>query len=272
MEGARFHAEIMKEAKEIKLERLKGKVAVITGGNSGIGQATALLFAKEGAKIVIAARDEISGQDTINRIRESGGQAIFVKTDVSNESDVKSLIAHAIVKYKKIDILFNNAGIELEKPVTETTSEEWDRVMDVNLKGVFLGCKYAIPYMIRQGGGSIISTASAAGIVGNPNLAAYCASKGGIVLLTKEMALDYAKNNIRVNCVCPGAIMTPMLQRFIEKSPEPEETKRAMAEAHPLGRLGKPEEVANAVLFLASEESSFVTGHALLVDGGLTAQ
>jgi NAD(P)-dependent dehydrogenase (short-subunit alcohol dehydrogenase family) len=144
--------------------------------------------------------------------------------------------------------------------------------LNVNLKGVFYGCKYAIPYMSKQGNGSIINTASTAGIVGLPNMAAYSASKGGVVLLTKEMAIDYAKKGIRVNCVCPGAIMTPMLKKFIDKSPNPEETIKNLGEMHPIGRIGKPEEIANAVLFLASDESSFVTGHALIVDGGLTAQ
>jgi NAD(P)-dependent dehydrogenase (short-subunit alcohol dehydrogenase family) len=205
-------------------------------------------------------------------IRQQGGEAIFVPTDVSKEEEVRSLVAQAMVKYKRIDILFNNAGIELQKTVVETTGEELSKVLDTNLKGVFYGCKYAIPYMIKQGGGSIINTSSAAAIVGNPFLAAYSASKGGIISLTKQTAIDYARKGIRVNCICPGAIMTPMLQRFMNKSPEPEETKRAMTEAHPLGRLGKPEEVANAVLFLASDESSFVTGHALMVDGGVTAQ
>ncbi len=262
----------MKEQKEPKLQRLKGKVAVITGGSSGIGQATALLFAKEGAKIVIAARSAAAAMETVNMIRQQGGEAIFVPTDVSKEEEVRSLVAQAMVKYKRIDILFNNAGIELQKSVIDTTGEELSKVLDTNLKGVFYGCKYAIPYMVKQGGGSIINTSSAAAVVGNPLLAAYSASKGGIISLTKQTAIDYARKGIRINCICPGAIMTPMLQRFMNKSPEPEETKRAMAESHPLGRLGKPEEVANAVLFLASDESSFVTGHALAVDGGLTAQ
>lgn len=252
--------------------RLKGKVAIITGGSSGIGQATALLFAKEGAKVVIAARRPEAGNRTVNMIKKKGGKAIFIKTDVAKESDVKNLIKETVKRFKKIDILFNNAGIELSKPVTETSAEELAKVLDVNLKGVFYGCKHAIPYMIKNKGGSIINTASTAGVVGSPNLAAYCASKGGVILLTKEIALDYAKKGIRVNAVCPGAIMTPMLKRFIDSSPNPKETKKQMAAMHPVARLGKPEEIANAVLFLASNESSFITGHALLVDGGLTAQ
>ncbi len=260
-----------KEKIELKL-RLKGKVAVVTGGNSGIGRAAAVLFAKEGAKVVIAALDSTKGQAVVNEIRQFGGEAIFVQTDISREDEIKSMVAQAMVKFKRIDILFNNAGIELTKPVTETTAEELEKVLSVNLKGVFFGCKHAIPYMTRHGGGSIINTASTAGIVGFPNMAAYSASKGAVVLLTKQMALDYAKQGIRVNCVCPGAIMTPMVERFINKSPNPEETKKQLAGMHPIGRMGKPEEIANAVLFLASDESSFVTGHSLIVDGGLTAQ
>jgi len=250
--------------------RLKNKVAIITGGSSGIGKATALLFAKEGAKVVIAARDPKDGEKVVSEIKKAKGEAMFIKTDVSNESDVKQLIEKTYKKFKKIDIMYNNAGIELPKPVTETTEEELAKVLAVNLKGVFFGCKHVIPKMSK--GGVIVNTASAAGIVGFPNLAAYCASKGGVVLLTKEIALDYAKKGIRCNCVCPGAIMTPMLKRFFDKSPEPKKAKDEMAAKHPMNRLGKPEEIANAVLFLASDESSFITGQALLVDGGLTAQ
>lgn len=252
--------------------RLQNKVAIITGGNSGIGKATALLFAKEGAKVVIGARDSETGKVVVDEIKKIGQKAVFVKTDVSREAEVKNLVDFAVKLFGRVDIMFNNAGIELTKPVTETTSEELDNVLDINLKGVFYGCKHVIPYMIKNGGGSIINTASAAGIVGSPNLAAYSASKGGVVLLTKETALDYAKNKIRVNCVCPGAIDTPMIRRFVERAPNPAKVLEELGNMHPLGRLGKPEEIANAVLFLASDESSFVTGHALLVDGGLTAQ
>jgi len=252
--------------------RLLNKVAVITGGNSGIGRATAIRFALEGAKVVIGARDIDAGKEVVDFIKKNGGKAVFVKTDVASEVSVKNLVDFAVKLFGRIDIMFNNAGVDLAKPVTETSEEELNSVLNVNLKGVFYGCKYAIPYMSKQGNGSIINTASTAGIVGLPNMAAYSASKGGVVLLTKEMAIDYAKKGIRVNCVCPGAIMTPMLKKFIDKSPNPEETIKNLGEMHPIGRIGKPEEIANAVLFLASDESSFVTGHALIVDGGLTAQ
>lgn len=252
--------------------RLQDKVAVITGGNSGIGRATAILFAKEGAKVVIGARNPESGREVVDLIKKAGGKAAFVKTDVAKESEVKNLVDFAARLYGRIDIMHNNAGVELAKPVTETTSEELEGVLSVNLKGTFYGCKHVIPHMLKNGGGSIINTASVAGIVGSPNLAAYSASKGAVVLLTKEVALDYAKKGIRVNCVCPGAIDTPMIKRFVENAPNPEQVRKNLGEMHPIGRMGKPEEIANAVLFLAGDESSFITGHALIVDGGLTAQ
>ncbi|MCU0642113.1 MAG: glucose 1-dehydrogenase [archaeon] len=252
--------------------RLLNKVAVITGGNSGIGKATAILLAKEGAKVVISGRDLELGREVVDLIKKSGGKAAFIRADVSKEAEIKNLIDFAIRLYGRIDILFNNAGIELQKTVTETTEEELNSVLNVNLKGVFFGCKHVIPHLIKQGGGSIINTASIAGLVGSPGLAAYCASKGGVVLLTKQVALDFAKSGVRVNCVCPGATMTPMVERFVAKSPNPEKTFEDLAKMHPMGRMAKPEEIANAVLFLASDESSFITGQALAVDGGLTAQ
>ena len=252
--------------------RLLNKVAIITGGSSGIGKATAILFAKEGAKVVIAARNPEDGRATVDLIKKTGGKAVFLRTDVSKEAEIKNLMDFTVKLFGRIDILCNNAGVELAKPVTETTEEELNKILDINLKGVFFGCKHAIPHMLKSGGGSIVNTASSTGLVGSPNLAAYCASKGAVVLLTKETALDYAKKNIRVNCVCPGAILTPMIKRFTEKSQDPEQALKNLDKMHPIGRIGRPEEVANAMLFLASDESSFVTGHALSVDGGLTAQ
>lgn len=253
--------------------KLTGRVAVITGAGTGIGRATALLFAREGAKVVVNyAHSEDEANEVVQKIKASGGEAFAVRADVSKEAEVKKMIDETIKKYKKIDILFNNAGIELQKPITLTSQEEWDRVLDVNLKGVFLCSKHAIPNMEANKKGVIINTASVAGLVGSANLSAYCASKGGVVLLTKTLALELAHQNIRVNCICPGAIETPMIKRFIAQSPDPKEYEQQLNAMHPLGRMGKPEEIANAALFLASDCSSFITGHALAVDGGFTAQ
>ena len=252
--------------------RLQNKVAIITGGNSGIGKATAILFAREGAKVVIGARDAEAGNEVVEFIKNLGGKAVFLKTDVSKENDVKNLVDFAVKTFGKLDILYNNAGVELAKPVTETSADELSSVLDINLKGVFYGCKYAVPQMIKNKKGSIISTASIAGIAGSPNLAAYSASKAGIIGLTREVAIDYAKDGVRVNCVCPGAILTPMIERFVSGAPDPKKALDELAKLHPIGRIGKPEEIANAVLFLASDESSFITGQVLAVDGGYSAQ
>lgn len=204
------------------------------------------------------------GEETVKRVKEKGGEATFVAADVSRAADVQKMIKTAIDKYGRLDILHNNAGIEGPLGPTENVSEaDWDRVLSVNLKGVFLGSKYAIPQMLKQGGGVIINTASIAGLVGLTNISAYCASKGGIVLLTKAMAMEYARKNIRVNCICPGGIKTPMLDL---------EGEKLFCEGEPIGRCGEPEEIAQAALYLACEQSSFVTGTALMVDGGWTAQ
>jgi NAD(P)-dependent dehydrogenase (short-subunit alcohol dehydrogenase family) len=249
--------------------KLKGKVAVITGAGSGIGRATALLFAEEGAKVVVADYTVEGGKETVKQIKAKGGEATFVAVDVSQAADVQKMIKTAIDKYGRLDILHNNAGIEGPLGPTENVSEaDWERVLAVNLKGVFLGSKYAIPQMLKQGG-VIINTASIAGLVGVTNMPAYCASKGGIVLLTKAMALECAKKNIRVNCICPGAIKTPMFYRFTGFQLEAE---KLFCEGEPIGRCGGPEEIAQAALYLACEQSSFVTGTALVVDGGWTAQ
>jgi len=250
--------------------KLQDKVAVITGAGSGIGQATALLFAEEGAKVVVADYSVEGGEETVKLVKEKSGEAIFVAVDVSRAADVQKMIKTAIDKYGRLDILHNNAGIIGPLGPTENVSEaDWDRVLSVNLKGVFLGSKYAIPHMLKQGGGVIINTASIAGLVGLTNIPAYCASKGGVVSLTKAIALEYARKNIRVNCICPGAIKTPMLYRVTGAQLEAE---KLPCEDQPIGRCGEPEEIARAALYLACEQSSFVTGTALIVDGGLTAQ
>ena len=247
--------------------KLDGKVALITGAGSGIGRATALLFAKEGAKVVVADYVPVGGQETVRMIKEAGGEAIFVEADVSKASDVERMVKTAVDAYGRIDILYNNAGITRAAPTAETTEEEWDLVLDINLKGVFLGSKYAIPVMLNQGGGVIINTASIAGISGFRGMSAYCASKAAVILLTKTMALEYGRQNIRVNCICPGVIQTAMTKAW-----NPDETvQQVPPRGQPVKRGGQPEEIARAALYLASDDSSFVTGAALVVDGGLTA-
>jgi len=257
-------------ASKIMAMKLQGKVALITGASSGIGRATALLFAKEGAKVVVNfSHSKDDAEYVVSLIKQAGGEAFAIKTDVSKEGEVKKMIDEVVKKYKKIDILYNNAGVELQKPISIMTEDDWNHVLDINLKGMFLCSKYAIPHMLE--GSAIINTASALGLVGSANLSAYCASKGGVILLTKALALELAPK-IRVNCICPGAIDTPMIRRFIDAAPDPKAVEKQLTSQHPLGRLGKPEEIAKAALYLASGDSSFVTGHSLVVDGGFTAQ
>ncbi len=250
--------------------RLAGKVAIVTGGGSGIGRASALLFSREGATVVVADWEEEGGSGAVKEIVASGGRAIFAKTDVSKEDDVRNMIAAAVRTYGRLDVLFNNAGIEGEMGVLtgDHSLELWNRVIAVNLTGTFLGCRYAIPEMLKGGGGSIVNNASVAGLVGFAGIPAYCASKGGVVQLTRTAALEYATQGIRVNCLCPGVIDTPMVRRAA-----PDETARAaFAQLQPVGRMGQPEEVAALALFLASDEASFVTGAAIPVDGGFVAR
>lgn len=247
--------------------RLDGKVAVITGAASGIGRATALLFAAEGAKVVAA--DWHEGAGVAEEIRKNGGQCVFVKTDVSQPDDVQRMVNTAVDTYGRLDVIFNNAGVEGEQaPTADCTLENFDRVIAVNLKGVFLGMKYAIPAMLKNGGGSIVNNASVAGMVGFAGVPAYCASKGGVIQLSKTAALEYAKQNIRVNAICPGVISTPMVERFVGDN---EQTRAAFEALEPVGHFGKPEEVAQLALFLASDESSFCTGAPFVVDGGFIA-
>jgi NAD(P)-dependent dehydrogenase (short-subunit alcohol dehydrogenase family) len=250
---------------------LNEKVALITGGASGIGRATALLFAKEGAAIAIVDLNETEGQTVAQKIVDNGGKAIFVRADVSKAADCQLAIKQAVEKFGKLDILFNNAGIIRRASVVETSEDEWDKVMAINVKSVFLLSKYAIPVMAQNGGGVIVNTASGWGLAGGRNAAAYCASKGAVVLLTKAMALDHAAQNIRVNCVCPGDTDTPMLRDEAKQLGKPEDQFLSESAQRPLRRIGKPEEIAQAALFLASDASSFVTGTALVVDGGALA-
>jgi len=246
----------------------KNKVAIVTGGSFGIGRATAVAFAKKGAKVAVV--DWVEDSETINIIKDFGGEAIFIKCDVSNAADVKAMVEKTVNTFGRLDYAFNNAGIEGESAVTQDCTEEnWDKTIGVNLKGVWLSMKYEIPEMLKNGKGVIINCASIAGLVGFPGLPAYVASKHGIIGLTKTSALECAKLGIRVNAVCPGAIKTAMIDRITGNKKEVEEQFEAM---EPIGRLGQPEEVANAVLFLCSNEASFVTGHAMAIDGGWVAQ
>jgi len=247
---------------------LNGKVALITGGASGIGRATALLFAREGAAVAVVDVNESEGQAVVRTIVNEGGKAIFVRADVSKAADCQFAVQQTVKQLGKLDVLFNNAGIIRRASATELSEEDWNRVMAVNVKSVFLLSKYTIPIMTRAGGGTIINTASGWGLVGGPKAAAYCASKGAVVLLTKAMAIDHGAQNIRVNCICPGDIDTPMLRDEARQLGQPERKFLAESAQRPLQRIGKPEEIAQAVLYLASDAASFITGIALVVDGG----
>lgn len=254
------------------MRRLEGKVGLITGGGSGIGRATALLFAKEGAKVSVVDIDSKEGAKTVRMIKDASGEAIFLQADVSEAVDAQSMIGKTVEKYGKLDILFNNAGIVKFGSITEMSEEEWNKIMDINLKGVFLGTKYAIPQMIKQGGGVIINTASECAISGFPTMSAYSASKAGVYIFTKVAAIELVRYNIRVNSVSPARIYTPMHESIWKELPreEAERQRKKLDQSIPLGRMGTPEEVANAVLFLASDEASFITGADLPVDGGTT--
>lgn len=251
--------------------KLRDKVALITGGNSGIGRAIANLFATEGARVVIGARNEARGSETVETIAKSGGQAIFVTCDVRKAEDCQRAVERTIEAFGQLHILVNNAGTIYRSTVVDTTEEEWDDTMDTNVKGAYLMSKHAIPWMMKNGGGVIINIASYYGLVGGKEAAAYCASKGAMVLLTKAMALDHAAQNIRVNCICPGSVDTPMLKQEMEELGGVEKLRPLFEAKHPLGRICSPEEVAKAALFLASDDSSFVTGSSLVIDGGITA-
>ena len=246
--------------------QFSGKVALVTGGSSGIGRAAALAFSREGANVVIADIDAPGGEETARRIQESGGEALFVLTDVSQASTVEALIATTIATYGRLDCAFNNAGINIEHgPLTEGTEAVWDNVLSINLKGVMLCMRYEIPAMLASGGGAIGNTGSVVGLTGGRGFPAYVASKHAIIGLTKATALDYGNQGIRVNAVCPGTIFTPMYERRV--GTDPQTTTRIMSEI-PLGRLGQPQDVAEAVIWLCSAAASFVTGHSLVVDGG----
>ncbi|MGH8014017.1 MAG: SDR family oxidoreductase [Candidatus Binataceae bacterium] len=250
--------------------RVEGKIALVTGGGSGIGRATSLVFAREGATVMIADYNPEGAERTVKMIKDAGGKAACLNIDVSVARQVETMVAKTVEAFGRIDCAFNNAGIEGKTADTvECTEEIFDRTIAINLKGVWLCMKYEIPQMLKQGGGAIVNTASVAGLVGFEGLPAYNASKGGVVQLTRTAALEFAKKNIRVNCVCPGVINTPMVARLIDTSPY---TEQALSEGEPVGRMGKPEEIAEAVVWLSSDAASFVTGHPMAVDGAWVAR
>ena len=243
----------------------EGKVALVTGGSSGIGKATALAFARAGANVVIASRRVTEGEQTVHEICERGGDAIFVKTDVSKASEVEGLMNQTIEFYGRLDYACNNAGTFVMGRLFELSEEEWDRTINANLKGIWLSLKYQIPIMLQQKGGVIVNMASMSAIIGNPGVSIYSASKGGVVALTQSAAIEYAASGIRINAISPGVISTPMVDDIPTPLLEDIQSK------HPIGRLGKPEEIADAVVWLCSDKASFVTGHNMVIDGGYTA-
>ncbi len=250
--------------------QLDGKVALITGAGSGIGRASALAFAREGAKVAVADIVVEGGEETVRMVKEAGGEAFFIKVDVSNAADVEAMVNTVVDTYGRIDCAYNNAGIEGRLASTDEYPEDvFDKVIDINLTGVWLCMKYELPHMLKQGSGAIVNTASGAGLIGVAGMSAYVASKHGVVGLTKTAALEYAKSGIRVNAVCPGLIQTPMVERITADQPQLGE---ALVAAEPVGRTGKPEEIAESVVWMCSDAASFVTGHAMSVDGGYVAQ
>jgi NAD(P)-dependent dehydrogenase (short-subunit alcohol dehydrogenase family) len=249
---------------------MKDKVVLITGATSGIGRATALKFGAAGAKVVVSGRREAEGQDVVETIKSAGGEARFVKADVANEAEVKALVAKTVETYGRLDVAFNNAGVELTGAIAEAEETDFRRVFDINVWGVLSSMKHEIPEMIKNGGGAIINTSSIAGHIGMPGAAVYIASKHAVEGLTKTAALEYAQQGVRINAVAPGGIATDMIDRFA--GPEGSEMRDGLAQMHPLGRLGTSDEIADAVLFLASDGASFITGESLKVDGGFVAQ
>ena len=250
--------------------RLDGKVSIITGGGSGMGRVAAELFSREGARVVVADYSEAAGQETVDRVTAGGGQATFVKADVSHEAEARSMVQHAVATFGRVDTLYNNAGVmpEADHSVVDTDVDTWDRVMAINVRGVFLGCKYAIPAMLEQGSGSIINIASFVAILGcSVPQDAYTASKGAVLALTRSTAVQFAGRGVRTNAISPGPIETPLLMDWLLKD---EAAKQLRLARNPSGRFGKPEEIVNVAIYLASDESRWTNGANFVVDGGIT--
>jgi NAD(P)-dependent dehydrogenase (short-subunit alcohol dehydrogenase family) len=244
------------------------KVAIVTGGNSGIGRETAIALAKEGANITVAARRASEGEETVRLVKETGSDGMFVKTDVTNENDVRSLVKKTVDRYGRLDYAFNNAGLEeIMTPFLDQTSEKFDQIMNTNVRGVWLSMKYEIPEMIKSGGGAIVNNSSVVGIMGYPQMSIYIASKHAVLGLTKSVALEFANSGIRVNAIAPGAVKTDMLKRSLGQ-----QFIDTLTSIHPIGRIADPKEIANAVVWLLSDKASFVLGHTLLVDGGVVSR
>jgi NAD(P)-dependent dehydrogenase (short-subunit alcohol dehydrogenase family) len=252
--------------------KLEQRVAVITGAGSGIGRAMALLFAQEGARILAADINGSAAEETAAAVQAAGGTAQAFTVNVVEPDEVRAMIEAAVAAYGRVDILCNNAGIGSTTDVVEAEPEEWDRVMAVNVKSVFLGCKYVIPHMLEQGGGVIVNTASVAGMVGLVKRASYSASKGAVIALTRQVAIEYVEQGIRVNCLCPGTVDSPWVGRLLGQADDPGAARAALVARQPMGRLGTPEEIAAAALYLASDDAAFITGTGLVIDGGLTAR
>jgi len=250
--------------------RFQGKVALITGAGVGIGRAAAVRFAREGAQVAVNSLTPANGEETLRLLKEAGGQGIYIQGDVSRDDDARRMVEETVKTYGRMNILVNNAGIVLPGRVDNMSEEDWDKTMAVNLKGVFLVSKYAIREMRKIGGGVIVHNASVVAIKGVKDRGAYTASKGGVWALTKAMAADYLSENIRVNCVCPGTTYTPSLEKRIQAFPDPEKARKDFIARQPMGRLGKDEEIASAILFAASDEAAFMNGATIAIDGGMT--